>query len=439
MFDFDDYLSKAMAFTNQVARLDNRKNSANAAMYTGKRSTFLDMAHSNDRKLAGVRPIEPIHCIETPHCQALAWHPTDHNKIVAGFLNNQPGNSVHVYDLNDFPQDPLVRLKAERQAAFTEVNDVLCFSASGHGGGAPNVAAAGGREKVVRVWDVRQPQSRPTFVFGPRATGRKPDVKALCYWPEKSLLFYGDSGGGITAHDMRKLAVQAFSTKKLPKWRSTINVANKGIVSLVCDPSGSGQLAYRMQNGSVGLVECNVHNQFEMNKIATVVPEPRTNVETASSSNGSAPLAGTRHEHASVAASTPAVSTAEREAAAAAERRRLKMMPTRTIRYLSGQRDPILCVGAWNMSCVQFVPVNTRALARQRRAVAGPSKYCERAPKPHPHAMGRLKSQCFVELENNGKKSGGGVTALACHRSSGSVVACLDDGRTVVACARGRL
>ncbi len=443
VFDFDSYLPKAMAYANQIGRLNNRKNNATAAMFTGNRNTNGSAPHTYDGKLSGAPPLEPIHCIETPdlHCQALAWHPSDPNQIVAGFLNNRPGNSVHIYDLGDFPTEPVVRLKSERKARFSEVNDVLCFSASWkHGGGAPNVAAAGGREKVVRVWDIRQPQSVPAFVFGPSTSGgqRKADVKAICYCPARGLLFYGDANGGITAHDMRKMTVQTFSTKKLPRWHSSLNVANKGIVSLTVDPSGSGQLAFRMQNGSVGIVECGAHGMKKLAMVESRVPPKR---EAVSAVGVSAPPAGTRHEHASVAVSVP-TSTAASEAAALAERRRLKMMPTRTIRYvpITGRRNPVLCVGSWNMSCVQFVSVDTCALARQHGAVA-PAKYPKRAPKPRSCAGANhfFQDRQCVALEYNGKKSGGGVTALACHQPTGSVVACLDDGRTVAVCAGGRM
>ena len=154
VFDFDSYLPKATAFENQIARLNNLRNNANAAMYTGQQGNSFSAMHSKGNKIPTVSLLEPIHCIELPnsHCNTLAWHPTNQNQIVAGFHANQKENSIHVYDLGDFPTDPLIRLKPERNAKFSEVCDVLCFNASWkHGGGAPNVAAAGGRGKVVKV------------------------------------------------------------------------------------------------------------------------------------------------------------------------------------------------------------------------------------------------------------------------------------------------
>ena len=144
------------------------------------------------------------------------------NYIVAGFCGR---SSLHVYDLADFPQDPLLKLETgahSRKGSTTQ--DLLCFAASWkHGGGAPNVAAAGGTSKLVRIWDMRQSGRRPSFAFGTQNLigGDPPDINAISYCSARGLLL-GDSDGAITGYDMRKPIVQTFSHKKLPKKHSSI-------------------------------------------------------------------------------------------------------------------------------------------------------------------------------------------------------------------------
>ena len=375
VFDFDSYLPKAMTFGNQISPTER---------------------------------LQPIHCIESRDmCKCLSWHPTNMNYVVAGFRNR---SALHIYDLGDFPQDPLLKLESgsnSRSGCMTL--DLLCFAASWrHGGGAPNVAAAGGKSKVVRIWDMRQSGRHPSFVFGTQSliSGDPPDVNALSYCSARGLLFLGDSDGGITAVDMRKPIVQTFSHKKLPKKHSSIPLRQvlsqkkgygAGIASLACDPSGSGHVAFRMQNGTVGVVESSTHRSANGMRLVGMLEKKLVPNQTKESSQSQSTDTDT-----DIPCRPP-----------------ILPMPTRTLKYMYSRQQSMLCVGEHNKCRLKLVPIDGRALSNSKEVC-------------------RLKGT-HVELEYDAATCGGGVSALAYHKATDSVVACMDNGSTVVACAHGRV
>jgi hypothetical protein len=366
--------------------------------------------------------LAPIHCVETPECQSLAWHPANPDYVVSSYRSN---NEVHLWDLSRFPQNPKSVFHTKQNVQRGNrgkrgSRGIVCFEAAGgkrggskSGGSGYQIAAGGGESCVVRVWDPRT-SSTPVYTFP--TNGRKGNqnshVNALCYCHSQGLIYYGDGSGKIAAHDMRRYEIPAFSTKKTPKFTGDmylpgiINSPNaakramnskhgRSIISLVSDPSNSGHVSFRSRSGLVGVVDTSRVQQYDrissnsssfssttttrsnssppslrvIGFSLAVVPKKTEIINTTMSSSSTSSsvtvlpsTTSTRYQEARVGSYDTVPSNFSNTNSASANPSNLSIRRNNNVPYHSmkylGGADPVLCIGAASSCQLQLVPID---------------------------------------------------------------------------------
>ena len=440
IFDFDTYLQKNVVHENEANR------SRNSFVGGGGDETLRGgVMQRRSQQDQAAFDIAPIHCVETDQqCQSLAWHPTNPNFVVASYRST---NDVHLWDLGQFPQQPKAVFRVQKRGASGRQDQrgkvgsrgIVCFDAatgkSSNGNtnrSGRQIAVAGGEGGVVRVWDTRT-SAAPVYTFGPQASssnrsrgsshqrmkGGKCHVNALCYSDAQGLVYYGDSKGRITAHDMRKFDVPAFSLKKIPHLRETIYLPGddtimdpglspfgarqsmgsgpgRGIVSLVADPANTGHIGFRTQSGLVGVVDASRSQHYA---------PPTSSLSGSSGSSGSSSSSSSSQDN---GASTPSLRVVGLSLAAIPVPSSVPIVPTRTSASSSASSSTASSEVLPNTSSTQYQqarighyatePTNTTASLRRVSPASLPYHAMKYLGGADPVLCVGLWSSCQLQL-----------------------------------------